>query len=406
MDTIVYIYRKRGLEAPGVEPVGLKKYLLIRIELDADADTWFGERLGMPEVPQMQDYLEAMPTDSGEGSFAGEQFGFLEKIRRILGLSVDKGQEGQPEKAAGAAGRRRRKGRLNQTEEDNQVVRIEGEAPEFTGQKRRKGGEGRSIKRLERNCQRKAQTEREALLQEREERLRRTEAAIRKLAREVQELAQLDSASGISRTFMGEDAPGQNEPKREDIFCVYEDGIGKALSGQKVLAGLWQKWFAWRTFEGFTDFFWAEQLMDAARWPQFVILGTSDCIPKLIEAYAPRMKSLRWILPEAGFTEEVQVFAEDFYVESGLAIALQTIPETGAFRRMQLISALPANILDFTGETHVLTAGLAQGSVWMDMRSLEEKKRRILGRGDGITYVSLKEKWKYAQRRCKNPVLS
>lgn len=300
-----------------MEPVGLKKYLLIRIGLDVTEETWFGTWLGMPEVP---------------------------------------GIGGKPEK------------------------RSSEEGADPTQRKRKSWW----AKRLERKFRRAAQREAEALRREREERLRRTEAAIGRLAGEVQELAGADS----------------------DLFCVYEDGIGKVLKGRTALAGLWQKWFEWKTFDRYRDAFWVELLMDTAVWPQFVILGTADCVPEIIEAHASRMKSLRWIISEADCTEEVQAFAEDFYVESGLAIALQTLPEAREFRRMQLISALPANILDFTGEPHILASGLAEGSVWIDMCAQEEKKRRILGRGDGIVYVSLKEKWKSAQRRCKSPVLS
>ena len=44
MDTILYFYRKRGLEKPQTEPVGLKAYLLIRIGLDVEEGRWFDRR--------------------------------------------------------------------------------------------------------------------------------------------------------------------------------------------------------------------------------------------------------------------------------------------------------------------------------------------------------------------------
>ena len=45
MDTILYIYKKRDLERPRTEPVGLKTYLLIRIGLDVEEGRWFDKRL-------------------------------------------------------------------------------------------------------------------------------------------------------------------------------------------------------------------------------------------------------------------------------------------------------------------------------------------------------------------------
>ena len=91
-------------------------------------------------------------------------------------------------------------------------------------------------------------------------------------------------------------------------------------------------------------------------------------------------------------------------MESGLAIALETLPGAGEFARMQLVCAKPSNIIDFTGESSILTSGAAGESVWLDMLSVEEKGRRIRGRKNQISYFSMKEKWKCAQRRCRSPL--
>ena len=45
----------------------------------------------------------------------------------------------------------------------------------------------------------------------------------------------------------------------------------------------------------------------------------------------------------------------------------------------------------------------AEGSIWLDMLSSEEKRYRIQGRRTGVEYVSLKEEWKRAKRRCAAP---
>ena len=140
-----------------------------------------------------------------------------------------------------------------------------------------------------------------------------------------------------------------------------------------------------------------EELLPEAVLPHFVILGTVSCLPLLIEKYADRMKSLRWILPENDYSRELQEFVEDFYTEYGLAIMLQVVP--AGQRRLQAVCKEPSNVLDFTQEAYINLAKVAKGSIWLDMLSVEEKKRRIVGRNTGITYVSLKEKWKLVRKK-------
>ena len=117
------------------------------------------------------------------------------------------------------------------------------------------------------------------------------------------------------------------------------------------------------------------------------------------------MKSLRWIVLEKDCSQELLTFVEDFYTENGLAIALQTLTHSVMLRRLRISCDQPANILDFTLEPYIGIADVAEGSVWLDMQSIEEKRRRIAGRTFGIQYFSLKERWKTAERRCRPPVL-
>ena len=71
MDTILYFYRKRGLERPQTEPVGLKAYLLIRIGMDVDEGQWFGRRLGPRPRGEGMEGLADMPEWADE--VAGNQ---------------------------------------------------------------------------------------------------------------------------------------------------------------------------------------------------------------------------------------------------------------------------------------------------------------------------------------------
>lgn len=184
---------------------------------------------------------------------------------------------------------------------------------------------------------------------------------------------------------------------KEEIYI--EENKGRKISAgmEAVLPALWKKYFQAGEFEDYTKQLWVEELLPEAVLPHFVILGTASCLYGLIEKYADRMKSLRWILPENDYSIEVQEFVEDFYTEYGLAVMLQITP--AGQRGIQAVCAEPSNILDFTQEACVHLAKAAKGSIWLDMLSVEEKKRRIAGRSTGISYVSLKEKWRLARKK-------
>lgn len=179
---------------------------------------------------------------------------------------------------------------------------------------------------------------------------------------------------------------------------------------QEILPALWRKYLPLEEFHGYTERFWTEQVFYqgvrlSASPPHFVILGTAPGLPEVLEAHARRMKSLRWVLLEAEWDEELSAFVEDFYTEYGLAIELQLLEDAAALRRLRLFCGEPVNVVDFTGESYMAVSAAPEGSVWLDMLSVEEKRRRILARGKNITYFSMKEIWKNAQKRCNCPVL-
>lgn len=352
MDTIIYFYKKRGLREPVVEPVGLKAYMLVRVAVDVGKEEWFGRKLGGREAAEMEEDLE-------EGIFPGQ----MEKpgIRPWEFLR-------HPLRTARQTHMRKKQQKLAQ-------------------------------ERMNR-----AQRQREHLLAEREELLCVTEAAMRKLASEILELAD----------DMG------------NCFCVYDDGVRKGLVGveskaapqwdwqreyldrgnlegnqERTLVSMWRDCFPVPEFGGYGRLFWVERLLPKAPLPHFVILGTSPDIHEVIERLAHRMKSLRWILLEEDCGQEQLDFVEDFYTEYGLAVTLQPLDAGETYRRMRLVCGTPVNVLDFTGEPHINLSEVAEGSIWLDMMSVEEKQRRIVGRGVGIVYHSLKEEWRYAQKRCK-----
>lgn len=239
--------------------------------------------------------------------------------------------------------------------------------------------EKREQQRRERAYRRKMEQEEARRLAERERLLAETEAAIRKLASELEELAD----------------------GWRDCYCVYEDSVRKAVMEEV----LWRKYFPIEEFSGYRQQFWVEQLFPKAIWPHFIILGRADGVLPVIEACARRMKSLRWILTEAEYDEELAAFVEDFYTEYGLAVELQLLEDAVALKRLRFFCKEAVNIVDFTGEAYMAVSAVPEGSIWLDMLSVEEKRRRIMARGKKITYFSMKEIWKSAQKRCNCPRL-
>lgn len=198
--------------------------------------------------------------------------------------------------------------------------------------------------------------------------------------------------------------------QRYECLCVYGDAVRKSLLfpedyGREDLNDavplywlpqLWRQYWQLPEFDAFFHPQWVELLLENARLHHFVVLGSASCTPAVILHCASRMKSLRWILRSQDCTEELQDFVEEFYEEYGLAATLQPLEGSKVFAKLLLVSKDPVCILDFTGEPHIPPGGVAQGSIWIDFLSVEDKARRITERGEGISYFSLKEIWKRA----------
>lgn len=366
--------------------MGLKTYLLIRVGLDVGREEWFGKKMGVtsgaPEAGSpakrahpvgRKPITEASLPEKGAPSVEGS---YLVDAGGVEGRTGAAGR-GRSRDGAGSGGR----GMLH---------------PLRALRQRRKD---RQKAKWQQKLQAAMEQERERQLAIRARTLGEVEAAIGRLAKEIEEYAD-----------------GQ-----EDCHYVYEDSLRRALlSGEDspsrnretcadgeapVLPLLWQKHFQGKAFRGYAQQFWVEQLLPQAAQPHFVILGTAPCLFHVIEKCADRMKSLRWILPETDCDEDLLGFVEDFCTEYGLAIMLEPLQSAAELKRLRLVCPEPVNVLDFTGEAYMAVSDLPKGSVWLDMLSVEEKQRRVIARGTGITYVSLKEKWKTVQRRCTCPIL-
>ncbi len=414
MDTIVYFYKKRGAEAAEAEPVGLKTYLLIRVGLDVGREEWFGKKLAAKGYPV-------------GGSRAGE-----DRRRRGSGHSGEVGGSMGGTEAAEAGSRGRRAAAEGgcfgaEVGSEGRMENIEGSRvwgllrPLRALRQRRKA---RAEVRREQELEAAREQERERLIAARAQILSEVEMSMGRLAAQIEEFAEgwkdcyfvyEDSvrkslAAEASPARRGEAPPARRgeaeaSPARHAEGGASPDRRGDVGAAEAILPLLWERHFQGKDFRGYAQRFWVEQLLPQAVQPHFVILGMAPCLFEVIEACARRMKSLRWILPEEDCDEELQGFVEDFCTEYGLAIMLEPFGSAAALKRLRLVCGQPVNVLDFTGEAYMAVSDVPKGSVWLDMFSVEEKRRRIAARGGGILYVSLKEKWKTVQKRCVCPIV-
>ena len=375
--------------------MGLKAYLLIRIGMDVDEGQWFGRRLGprpwgegmegQADMPEWTDQSAGDPKDSKRAEAVGRH-GLASALCR-------------PWKAV------RQKRDLRKRQRELRAGRLAWEQEEARWLAAREGLIGEM------------------------------EAMVRGLAREVAEFAQdMDGCrcvyeDSLRKILTGprDGQAGDRDWERPEGFLP-ENGLQTGRGGesrlpegpqtgregdtrmQEILPALWRKYLPLEEFQGYAQRFWVRQVFSQgaglpASPPHFVILGTAPGLPEVLEAHARRMKSLRWFLLEAEWGEELSAFVEDFYTEYGLAIELRLLEDGAALKRLRLFCGEPVIVVDFTGESYMAVPAVPEGSVWLDMFSVEEKRRRILARGKDITYFSMKEIWKNAQKRCNCPVL-
>ena len=120
----------------------------------------------------------------------------------------------------------------------------------------------------------------------------------------------------------------------------------------------------------------------------FLVLGYAPFLPELLEPYLKGMKSLSFL---TGREEpELERFVETVYEEYGLAVSCR-VPMERRFL-VQPECPRPSLILDLSGESRLSPVNVAEGSVWLDMDSCEEKRRRIEGCGR-LSYFSMKKEW-------------
>lgn len=207
--------------------------------------------------------------------------------------------------------------------------------------------------------------------------------------------------------------------KNLDWHCVYEESLQWLCQGREELAKLWRLVWTVPEFTEYGEKKWVIPLLCQINQSHFVILGASPYLWEVLTTVAPKAKSICWILNRSGIrygknddymTDEwIENITEDFYIEYGLAIQLET-SEAGL--RQALNSSKRICVLDFvreslyernkgdTGKEYDMTLPdiVSQGSLWLDFGSKEARRRQIEKQGKGFTYASLKQYWKDCRR--------
>lgn len=177
-------------------------------------------------------------------------------------------------------------------------------------------------------------------------------------------------------------------------FTVYDETMEKWLGRQEQdFREVWNQLWPYPVLEDFREECFIRELFAGSCLAHYVVLGFDTSLPEMLVQRARHMKSLQFYVNSLSeyHQELLEEFLEDFYEDYGIAAGVQEREE-----RARLICHLPSVILDFSGEAKILTADVAKGSIWLDMDSMEEKRRRLEERNTGITYLSIKKLWKMA----------
>lgn len=353
MDVIIFFEKKRNISEPELSVQRRSGYCLLRVGINGSGSSWFGRPL--PQCPgqkceEQEGGLRVLPGERREneerrGGLCALPGGRREDEERKDGLRVLPGGRRENEEWAGGL-----RGLLKRLKKRKVLLR-----------------ERKEAERQMQEAQRERENQRAAY-----------EAAILALEKDMTELS-----GAIRRRIM----------ELDTCACVYTADVRPLFAGEGISAAIWERVCGIEEFSGYAGLRWANQLLAYVQHAELVVLGTEACFPQLLVACARRLKSVCWVLPQGEETEEMQEFAEDFYEEYGLAIAIYTIAGRNAFRTLCLEAGEPVCVMDFSRETKIGFNGLPSGSVWLDFASDEEKERRLGRMAPGICYRSLKRLW-------------
>lgn len=336
MDTIIYFYQRRNPLQREISLMYQEDYLFARVGICADRHSWFGCPVPHAPAPVEETMDETAPDEL---------------------LPAETSREARTQGGVSGGESRGRESR----------VQTEGKCREGWFRRRRK------VRERQRELRRRQQ-EYMQKLQEYKELQEELAASMRQLWKEV--FSEVERAGGAG-----------------EVRCVYEDSLRFLAEGRGEAAICWSLLWNIPEFRDYKSMRWVRPLLEYVRHSDFILLGTADCIPAMLQGLARRMKSLQWYLREEDLSEEVQGWVEDFYEEYGLAVTLRELTGENAFSQLRLKSGEPVCVMDFTDEEKLSAGDLAGGSIWIDFASVDGKSKRMERQAPEVSYMSLKKYW-------------
>ena len=186
----------------------------------------------------------------------------------------------------------------------------------------------------------------------------------------------------------------RKEEEDAHTYLVYEEEFEKWLR-------TWDKkaeWQSWWQLPMYSDFHCAENLkillqyVKKTDWPgKAIILGSGMGMQEWIPLIAGKVQHLELYLEF--MTKGIEALQEELCEEYGMLTQVKLVAPD-EFDKEKLKSSEPVLVIDFSGSKPISVLGLAKGSIWIDMNSVESKRHFIEDRRTGITYLSLKSIWK------------
>lgn len=187
--------------------------------------------------------------------------------------------------------------------------------------------------------------------------------------------------------------------REREMLTEFLRSLPEIQKGSSIVCREPISYFAGLEFNGYFQAAYVRHLLRYAKdLSHFMILGPCYCISEILYENVRDMKSLKWILYERHFREEQEELVDTLYEEYGLAVDVRLLSETESFAKAHPTCKEPVVVLDFCEEDRIPTVDVVRGSIWLDMASSEEKRRRIEDRDTGISYFSLKKEWKEPQK--------
>ena len=183
-----------------------------------------------------------------------------------------------------------------------------------------------------------------------------------------------------------------------DAGTVYDPSAEKWLQERKT-DGWWQRFFPYPRYRHFRKKEYGQYLLACAKdrmrqlqGQNILVLGYDESISELLRPVLKSAGALHLFPGDALEAQKSESYAEAVYEGYGLAVAVEDVP------RKKGAKVLPfwgekSLILDFSGESIWYPENIAPGSIWLDMDSIWEKRKRMETRYTAIVYDSLQKRW-------------